>query len=239
MLAAARLASVTADRAWADDVRRTLAAAGDPARATGQQTYMKSEMPYHGLTSPELRQLLRPHLAAFAPADRAAWRDTVLDLWDRATHREQRYAATALARHRSARAWQDPESLDLYRHLVVTGAWWDHVDEIAAHLVGGVLDSHRERVTPVTLAWATDEDLWIRRTAVLSQLRHADRLDQHLLASAIEANLDDSSFWLRKAIGWALREHAKTDPAWVQARVAQWDDRISGLSRREALKHLS
>ena len=88
-------------------------------------------------------------------------------LWDEATHREERYAATAIARHRTARAWQDPDALDLYRHLVVTGAWWDHLDEVASHLVGGVLAGHRDDVTPVMRAWAVDDDLWVRRTAVL------------------------------------------------------------------------
>ena len=105
---------------------------------------MKSAMPYHGITAPRLKQALRPILATYAPADRATWEATVRELWDGATHREERYAATALARHRAARAWQDPAALDLYRHLVVTGAWWDHVDEVAAHLVGGVLAGHRD-----------------------------------------------------------------------------------------------
>ncbi len=102
--------------------------------------------------------------------------------------------------------------LDLYRHLVVTGAWWDHVDEVAAHLVGGVLAGHRTVVTPVMRAWARDDDLWVRRTAVLSQLRHGADTDTALLHDVIEANLDDRSFWLRKAIGWALREVLLDEP---------------------------
>ena len=219
-------------------IRADLNQAGDPQRAEGQRVYMRSEMPFHGVTAPELRALLRPHLAAYAPADRAAWERDVREVWDGATHREERYAAIALARHRVARPWQDVATLHLHRHLVVTGAWWDVVDTIAGHLVGGVLRGHRPEATPVVIAWARDDDLWLRRTAVLSQLRHGADTDTALLAEAIDANLDDRSFWLRKAIGWALREHSRTDPAWVREHVAAWDDRISGLSRREALKHL-
>ena len=219
-------------------IRADLAAAGDPDRAAGQQAYMRSEMPFHGVAAPELRAVLRPHLAAYAPADRAAWERDVRELWDGATHREERYAAIALARHRLARPWQDVASLDLDRHLVVSGAWWDLVDPVASHLVGGVLQSYRTEATPVVRAWASDDDLWLRRTAVLAQLRHKADTDTALLAEVVEANLDDPSFWLRKAIGWALREHARTDPEWVRDHVAAWDDRISGLSRREALKHL-
>jgi 3-methyladenine DNA glycosylase AlkD len=219
-------------------LRRELAAAGDPDRAASQQRYMKSDLPYHGLASPQLKALLRPHLAAYAPGDRVEWVGDVRRLWDGATHREEWYVALALARHRAARPWQDLAALDLYRHLVVTGAWWDVVDEIAAHLVGAALAADRAAATPVVRGWAHGDELWLRRTAVLSQLRHRDRTDTELLADAIEANLDDSSFWLRKAIGWALREHARTDPAWVLERVADWDGRLSNLSRREALKHL-
>jgi 3-methyladenine DNA glycosylase AlkD len=199
---------------------------------------MKSAMPYHGVTAPRLKQALRPILAAYEPADRAAWEATVRELWDNATHREERYAATALARHRAAHAWQDPTVLDLYRHLVVTGAWWDHVDEIACHLVGGVLAGHRSEVTPVMRAWARDDDLWVRRTAVLSQVRHRADTDTDLLHDVIEANLDDRSFWLRKAIGWALRDYSRTDPAWVRAEVDLLGEGLSGLSRREATRHL-
>ena len=221
-----------------EDLRAELAAAGDPERAANQQRYLKSEMPCHGLSAPELRALLRPHLRAFAPSDRAAWESAVLTWWDGATHREERYAAIALARHRVARPWQDVRSLALYRHLVVTGAWWDVVDVIAGHLVGGVLAGHRAEATPVLRAWAVDDDVWLRRTAVICQLGHGADTDLDLLAFAIESNVEDPSFWLRKGIGWALRQYARTDPEWVRAYVDLLDGRLSGLSRREATKHL-
>jgi len=222
---------------WLATVRADLRAAGDPLRAAGQQAYMKSAMPYHGVTSPEVRRVLRPHLRDYAPRGRAGWERDVREVWDGATHREEWYAAIALARHRVARSWQDAETLTLHRHLVVSGAWWDVVDEIAAHLVGAALAADRAAATPVLLDWADGDELWLRRTAVLAQLRHRDRTDTELLEMAIEANLVDPSFWLRKAIGWALREHARTDPDWVRDRVAAWDGRLSNLSRREALKH--
>ncbi len=122
---------------------------------------------------------------------------------------------------------------------MVTGAWWDHVDEVAAHLVGGVLAGHRPEVTPVMRAWARDDDLWVRRTAVLSQLRHQADTDTALLHDVVEANLDDRSFWLRKAIGWALREYSWTNPVWVRAEVDLLGERLSGLSRREATRRLA
>jgi 3-methyladenine DNA glycosylase AlkD len=86
--------------------------------------------------------------------------------------------------------------------------------------------------------WAVDDDLWVRRTAVLCQLPHKGETDAALLRDVVESNVADPSFWLRKAIGWALREYAKTDPDWVRLEVDRMGDRLSGLSRREALKHL-
>ena len=205
---------------------------------------MKSAIPYRGITSPELRSLLRPLFAdpALAPATRSEWDAAVRALWDLPAYREERYAAIALTGHRAARAWQDPQSLPLYRHLVETGAWWDLVDPLAADRVGPILLYHRDAVTPTIRGWAVDEDLWVRRTAILAQLKHREATDTDLLAEVLDANLEDSlhgrQFFVRKAVGWALRQHARADADWVKAYVDSRASRLSSLSRREALKHL-
>jgi 3-methyladenine DNA glycosylase AlkD len=224
-------------------VRAALAGAGDPVRAAQQRAYMKSELPYVGLTAPELRALLKPLLVEHRFIDRAAWESAVLELWEDVTHREEWYAAVALLRHPAYGAWVDPDLLPLLEQLVRGGAWWDVVDEIASHLVGQVLLDHRAEVTPVMDAWAVDDDsLWVRRTAMLAQLRHAEHTDVDLLERVLVANLDDTAygreFFVRKALGWALRQHARTDAAWVRTFVRTHAGRLSGLSRREALKHL-
>ena len=231
-------ATSAADHGLVAAVRAALAEAGDPAIALQQQAYMKSAMPYHGLPAPRLKAVLRPLLGTWRPDTREEWVATIRALWDEATHREEWYAAITVARSRHARAWLDVASLELWRHLVVTGAWWDVVDEVATHLVGDVLLAHRDGATPVLRAWATDDDLWIRRAAVICQVGHKGQVDTRLLRHAVEANVADPTFWLRKAIGWALRDHARTDPDWVRAEVARLGDRLSGLSRREATKHL-
>ena len=227
-----------------DAVRAALAEVGDPSRAAAQQAYMKSEMPYRGITSPELKALLRPLLAdpALIPASREGWESAVRGLWDGATYREERYAAIALTGHRTARAWQDPDTLGLYRHLVETGAWWDFVDAVAADRVGPILVRHRGVVTPVMQSYAVDDHLWVRRTAILAQLKHGADTDLVLLTEVLDANLEGSrhgrEFFIRKGLGWALRQYARTDPDWVRAYVDSRGTRLSGLSRREALKHL-
>lgn len=223
-------------------IRGALAAAADPERALGQQRYMKSHMPFRGLTSPLLRATLRPILAdpAYALPDRATWEATVRALWDGAGYREERYAALALAGHRRFRAFRDVGTLPLLEYLARSGAWWDFVDDIAAHHVAPVLLADRGAATPVVRGWAISDDLWVRRTAVLSQLPAKAQTDTELLAHCLDANLPGSTFgsefFIRKAIGWALREFAKTDALWVLDYAATRE--LSPLSRREALKHL-
>ncbi len=232
-------------------VRGTLADHACATRAAGAQRYMKSQMPYRGVTMTDLRRLLRPLLAApeHRLPTRAEWTGAALDLWDDAAYREERYAATELLRHRLYRDWQDPDLLPLLHRLITTGAWWDHVDEVATHHVGPLLLAYRAELTPTLRDWAVADDLWLRRTAIICQLGHKEATDLDLLTTAIDANLDTTAgggttpfgrdFFIRKAIGWALRQHARTDPAWVRAFVAEREGMLAGLSRREALKHLT
>lgn len=222
-----------------EQVRSELAQLADPERAVGQQSYLKSEMAFLGVRVPVVRQttnsvLARPDLTL----DEDEWQATILELWDEAAYREHRYAALAVARHRRYRAVaREAASLGLYDYLIRSGAWWDLVDE-TAHLVGDVLAAHRQEATPIVRAWAEDECRWIRRVAIISQLGHKEATDLVLLTESIEWNLGDRDFFIRKAIGWALRTHARTDPEWVRAVVERLGDRLSPLSVREALKHL-
>ncbi|HEY6740785.1 MAG TPA: DNA alkylation repair protein [Lapillicoccus sp.] len=224
-----------------DTIRAELARHADPARAAGQQRYMKSTIPYRGLTSPQLTAVLRPILAdpGFRIVDRDGWEATIRTLWDEVAYREEWYAAIALARHRTYRPWVDSESMPLWRHLVVTGAWWDVVDEVATHLVRDVLEDSPDVEGLRLRKWAVDDDPWLRRTAIICQVGRKDRLDEALLADAIEPNLADRDFFLRKAIGWALRDHARIAPDWVRAFVDAHAGELSGLSRREATRHLA
>lgn len=216
-------------------IRDGLRAAADPERAPKMQAYMKSAMPFLGVPAPTVRSVVSAARRAHPPADVDELRAVVLDLWDDATYREERYAAQNLLR--GALGKGDPALLPLHRHIAVTGAWWDHVDEVARH-IAALHDAHPAATAAVVREWSRGDDLWLRRLAILSQLGRRDRLDTGLLADVIEPAIDEPEFFLRKAIGWALREHGRTDPDWVRAYVAENEARLSGLSRREALKHL-
>lgn len=221
------------------EIRAALAPLADPGRAQEQQRYMKSEMAFLGIRVPVVRRTAGAVVSRAEPTlDDDQWRATILELWDEAEYREYCYAALAVARHRRYRVVaREVASLGLYDHLIRTGAWWDLVDE-TANLVGAVLATHREEATPILRAWAEDECRWIRRVAIIAQLGHKEATDTALLRACIEANLGDDDFFIRKAIGWALRSYARTDPERVRALVERLGDRLSPLSVREALKHL-
>ena len=190
-------------------VRDVLEQRADPERAAGQQRYMKSALPYHGLSTPDLRAALTPLLRdpAFAMASREQWAATIRSLWAGATHREHWYAAIALARHRPYAAWVDSDSMPLWQSLIRDGAWWDVVDDIATHLVRDTVLAAPDVEGLRMRQWAGDDSLWVRRAAIICQVGAGARVDQALLADVIEPNIDDPNFFSRKAIGWALRDH--------------------------------
>ena len=230
---------VPADRALVDAVRRELRAAADPAKARAMQDYMRSVLPFHGVQAPAQRRIFRAVFADHPLGSFAAWRATVLALWREAGHREERYAAVALAGDRRHRAHQTSmDALPLDRELITTGAWWDLVDPVAAHPVAELLASRRAPMTAELRAWSRDPDRWLRRAAIICQVNAKAGTDLELLYACIEPNLLERDFFIRKAIGWALRAYAWTDPDEVARYVHANQARLSALSRREALRNL-
>ncbi|MEV0590903.1 DNA alkylation repair protein [Nonomuraea cavernae] len=219
-----------------DAVRSALREAAEPGKAAAMQAYMKSTMPFLGVQAVPRRAALRQVFAGRRIATAPEWRRAVLELWREAEYREERYAAVELSGHRHYREFQTLYTVPMYEEMIVTGAWWDLVDELATHRIGGLLTAFPDTMRPMLLEWAHDRDLWKRRTAILSQNRFKARTDTALLYACIEPSLSDNDFFARKAIGWALREYAKTDPGEVVRYVRAKG--ISGLSRREALKNV-
>ena len=214
---------------------RELRKRADPAAAVDMARYMKTTMPFYGVKMPDRTPIARTLAERWAPQSAAEYRRLVEGLWGR-THREMKYLAIGAAvKHRS---FIEPTMLPLYRRLIVTGAWWDLVDGVASELVGKVLLDHRKWATPRLREWLHNDDMWLRRTAIISQLTHKADTDASFLFECCAARAHETEFFIRKAIGWALRQYARTDPEAVRRFVKQQGDRLSGLSRREAMKHL-
>ena len=221
-----------------DLVRERLRAEADPAKAPAMQAYMKSAMPYLGVPATPLRAVCKDCFADLEWDDEEQWQSEVRALWRGAEYREERYAAIEPARHRSSRPFHTLAALPLYREMIETGAWWDMVDSIAPSLVYELLQAEPEVMGVVLRDWAHDDDMWVRRAAIISQLQAKQATDLALLYDCFEPSIASKEFFLRKAIGWALRQYARTDPDEVARYVAENAGRLSGLSKREALKHI-
>ena len=217
------------------DIRSRLQAAADPVRAAGAQAYMKSEMPSLGVRVPEVRRMVKAAAAQLPPGSPEEIKATVLELWRDAAWREERYAAIDLTGLRPAA--RQLGMLPVYEEIIRSGAWWDLVDGVS-HRLCVLLQAHRPEMETVLRRWSADGDFWIRRASITAQLGAKSATDPVLLGDVIVANLGDREFFIRKAIGWALRDYSATDPVWVRTFVERHRAGLSPLSIAEALRKL-
>ncbi|MHB8060376.1 MAG: DNA alkylation repair protein [Gaiellaceae bacterium] len=229
---------MSANRKLIAAVRSELAARADPLRAPQMQAYLKTEMPCLGVTVPLQREIAAQAAAEFPIESFEDWRDTVLELGRGAEHREECSCAGFLAGQRRYRKFQTLAALPVYEELIVRGAWWDLVDEIATHRLGPLLLLYPAEMRRAMLDWSRDRSLWKRRSSIICQITLKQETDLELLYACIEPNLSGGDFFIRKAIGWALRSYVYTDPGEVVRYVEEKGDQLSPLSTREALKNI-
>jgi 3-methyladenine DNA glycosylase AlkD len=219
-------------------LRKAMRQAGDPVRAAAQQAYMKSAMPYYGISTTALRALCKAAYTEVQIETAEKWQGQVLDIWRNARFREERYAAIGLTGDKRFRPFQTPAAVKMYEEMIVTGAWWDYVDSIASNRLGPILKDYPAPMRRKMLAWSKSADMWKRRTSIICQLGFKGETDLELLYACIEPSLGSKEFFLKKAIGWALRQYARTDADEVRKYVRRNRARLSALSCREALKHI-
>ena len=210
------------------------AAAADPERAVPMRAYMKDIAPFLGLTTPLRRALSRTVLEGTPRPDETDCTVIALRCWE-LPEREYQYFAVDYLRHHVRHCTSG--FLPVARHLVSTVPWWDTVDALASHVVGGLVAAD-PKLTADMDAWIVDDDLWVARTALLHQLRYKERTDTERLFAYCLRQSGHPDFFIRKAIGWCLREYAKTDPEAVRGFLAREKGRFAPLSVREALKNI-
>lgn len=197
------------------------------------EAYMKNNFPFLGIKSPLRTQLLRDFFAEYALPNHEQLFVEAWKLYER-PEREYHYAAIALMEKMKKTLTCD--DLSILRKFIETNSWWDSIDAIAPKLVGHVVKLDRAHGEMVMREWAASDNFWTNRAAILHQLKFKDETDAQLLFEFIERHMDSREFFIRKAIGWALREYAKTNPTAVLAFVEEQP--LQPLSRREALKHI-
>lgn len=216
-----------------DDLRRALTAAADPAKAPQMAAYLRHHFTFLGVNATDRRAATRDFVADGRGATSSQLLDAATACWA-LPEREFHQVGTDLL-VRWVRSIDSPD-LGRIEHLIRTNSWWDTVDALAVNVVGPMVTA--DGALSATMDRWIDDDLWIARTAILHQLKFRERTDADRLFAYVDRRGADTEFFLRKASGWALREYAKTDPDAVRAYVGSRGDRLSGLTRREALKHL-
>lgn len=209
-------------------------AAADPSRAGPMRSYMKDRFSFLGIAKPEREPRLRAAISSLGRPTDDDLEAFARRMWDH-DEREFQYAACWVLR-RHQRALTD-RFLPTARHLIVTRSWWDTVDELAQNVVGAVVRRHR-RLSDEMDRWIDEDDIWLARSALLHQNRWKADTDADRLFGYCRSRAGDHEFFIRKAIGWALREYSKTDGDAVRRFVADHDAELSGLSKREALRWL-
>jgi 3-methyladenine DNA glycosylase AlkD len=216
-----------------------LRAGGTPERAAGSKAYLKSELEFYGTTVPGMRasvRALRKDHPALARADVLA---VATDLWAPPVFERRLLAVLLLEAHVDLLA---PADLALLERWVRESHLWALVDNISGDVAGRLLDRLGEPVaTGVLDAWAADRDVWVRRSALLAHERslRAGEGDWDRFARYADAMLEEREFWIRKAIGWVLRDTARRRPDLVFAWLLPRAGRASGVTMREAVKHLT
>lgn len=228
--------------AMIDALRAAFVAHADPARAAPMQAYMKSALPFYGIPAPLRRRLTVAAAEAHPAADLPGLLRTMRTLWRTAGYREERYAAIELPRSgRAHRKLLTLELLPMLEEMLVSGAWWDFCDDISGNALAGLLERFPRDMKPLLRRWARGDDLWLRRAAMLSQRSLGPAVfDAELLYDTILPSIGQGrlagEFFIRKGIGWALRERSYAAPDEVAAFCREYVVQLSPLSRREALR---
>jgi 3-methyladenine DNA glycosylase AlkD len=214
----------------------------DASRAAPMQAYMKSAMPFCGIGAPLRRKLTAAVVRARPLPDQRALADTMRHLWRIARCREERYAAMELGRVGANAQLFGLRLLPVYEKMIRDGRWWDFCDDISGNAIARLLQMHPRQMKPLLRRWARGDDRWLRRAAILCQ-RRLKTVDPRLLYDCILPSIGEAKlaeeFFLRKGIGWALRERSYAAPDEVAAFCGQHAQRLSPLTRREALKAIA
>jgi 3-methyladenine DNA glycosylase AlkD len=219
-------------RTLLDRLTTAFPAAGDAAQAGPMRAYMREAFPFLGIKSPQRRLVASEVLAGLPRPTEEDLRSVALACWQLPEREYQYFAVDWLCRHASLCT---PGFLPTAETLITTKSWWDTVDALAAHLVGTIVARHPATVSTMD-TWILEENMWLVRTAILHQLKYKDDTDSVRLFRYCATQAGHPDFFVRKAIGWALREYAKTDPVAVR-RFVHANTKLSGLSVREALKN--
>ncbi|MCY7073071.1 MULTISPECIES: DNA alkylation repair protein [Streptococcus] len=214
------------------DLLVELEATKDPHKAGPMEAYMRHQFSFLGVAAPERNALYKKYFPSAKKTKVIDW--NFVDIcWEKDAREYQYVAANYL---KAMQTYLTESDLPKIEHLVVTKSWWDTVD-ILDRVVGSLVYDKPELEERI-LQWSLSDNIWLRRVAIDHQLLRKEKTNVQLMEKILLNNLDQTEFFINKAIGWALRDYSKTNPEWVASFTEKNKERMSELSIREASKYL-
>ncbi|AJR06264.1 DNA alkylation repair protein [Photobacterium gaetbulicola] len=215
-------------------MQQRMAEAGNVNDAKAMQAYMKTDQPFYGVKAPERKAIFKQAREHTKITSFIEYKRLVLWLWS-GENREEQYLALDVAEY--YKAFRTIDAFPVYEEMLTEASHWDTVDKIASSLIGPLVKEHRE-LEQVVRNWRQSDNMWLCRASLLVHLKHKSETNLSLLEETILMLASENEFFIRKAIGWVLREYAKTDSDYVRSFVQRYQEQLSPLSRQEALKNL-
>lgn len=204
----------------------------DPQKAIPMEAYMRNQFKFYGINGPVRVSITKPVLKEMLKL-RCDPEEFISNCWDK-PQREWQYTAQEYAL--LAVKFPLENQMGMYDQMITRKSWWDTVDFIAVKLSGTYLKSYPDKITSALKRWNQSGNIWLQRTSILFQLKYKEATDEKVLFSQCKKYASSDEFFLRKAIGWALREYSKTNPRSVSDFIKSC--KLSKLSVREASKYL-
>ena len=215
------------------DLLEELEVAKDSEKAGSMEAYMRHQFPFLGIAGPERNALYKKYFPEAKKTKIIDW-DFVDTCWEKEPREYQYVAANYL---KAMQSYLTENDLPKLERLVVTKSWWDTVD-ILDRVVGSLVYDHPE-LEEIIFKWSLSDNIWLRRVAIDHQLLRKEKTNVQLMEKILLHNLNQTEFFINKAIGWALRDYSKTNPAWVACFIEKNKERMADLSIKEASKYLS
>lgn len=214
-----------------EPVYEALKKQADPSNAVAMKAYMVNHFDFFGIKTPVRDEIVKPYLKAHLLSNASELDEIIKALWAMPEREMQYFAIDVFLAHKK---YWNSSSIKLIEYCIIHQSWWDTVDGICSDWLGAYFKLYPEQVILITSQWNKSHNIWLQRSSILFQKSYKKNTDTVLLSNYIIHCKDSKEFFIRKAIGWALREYSKTNPDWVIAFVAKY--KLSPLSEKEALR---
>jgi 3-methyladenine DNA glycosylase AlkD len=215
------------------ELRQILTEYAQPEKKEGMQAYMKNLFPFLGVSATARKAAFKQFLTLWHPQNKQELKQWIVVLWNEPEREFQYFAMEFISKYIK---WFDHSDIPFIKELILQKSWWDTVDMLAGSYLGNILIKHMHALPQIIEEFTGDTNMWVNRSAIICQLKFRDKTNTDWLEFSILPHMNSKEFFHQKAIGWALRQYAKSNPNWVIDFVRKYP--LKPLSKREALKHL-